>query len=166
MAGLPGTGKSTLARALASSLGGVVLDKDQVRAALFPDAWLEYSQEQDDFCVDLLLQTGGYLVARSAAPAYIFIDGRTFSRRYQIERVVSYAVELSCPFKIIHLTCSDESARQRLTQNHVAKNRDFNLYLKVKAAFEPIEREHLTVNTDGGLTGALIEQSLQYLKGR
>ena len=35
MAGLPGTGKSTLARALAQRLAGAVLDKDEIRAALF-----------------------------------------------------------------------------------------------------------------------------------
>jgi predicted kinase len=43
MAGLPGTGKSTLARVLANDLGGVVLDKDVIRAALFPAALIEYS---------------------------------------------------------------------------------------------------------------------------
>jgi predicted kinase len=36
MAGLPGSGKSTLATCLEPRLGAVVLDKDRVRAALFP----------------------------------------------------------------------------------------------------------------------------------
>ncbi len=49
MAGLPGTGKSTLARTLAAKLNGVVLDKDLVRAAVFNEQWIEYSREQDDF---------------------------------------------------------------------------------------------------------------------
>ena len=38
MAGLPGTGKSTLAQALAQRLPGAVLDKDAIRAALFEPA--------------------------------------------------------------------------------------------------------------------------------
>ena len=42
-AGLPGTGKSTLARALAERLGAAVLDKDRVRGALFPGALTDYS---------------------------------------------------------------------------------------------------------------------------
>jgi adenylylsulfate kinase len=44
MAGLPGTGKSTLANALANALGAAVLNKDRVRAALFevdPIYWTE-----------------------------------------------------------------------------------------------------------------------------
>jgi predicted kinase len=43
MAGLPASGKSTLAARLASELAGVVLSKDQVRAALFPPPVLDSS---------------------------------------------------------------------------------------------------------------------------
>jgi gluconate kinase len=165
MAGLPGTGKSTLARRLADQLPAIVLDKDSLRAALFGERWTEYSRQQDDFCVDILLQAGSYLAKREPPPAFIFIDGRTFSFRYQIERVADYAGNLGCGVKLIHLVCSDETARQRLVQDHVAKNRDFALYLKVKHSFETIERPHLTLNTDGGLSEAAVDQSLRYLRG-
>jgi predicted kinase len=165
MAGLPGTGKSTLARTLATQLRGVVLDKDLVRAALFPDPWVEYSREQDDFCVELLLQAGAYLAAKTTPPKFVFIDGRTFAMSYQIKRVAACAQGLGCKVKLIHLVCSDETARHRLARDHVAKNRDFTLYLKVKAAFEAIKRPHLLLNTDSGLTEILIRQSLQYLRG-
>lgn len=165
MAGLPGTGKSSLARTLAAQLHGVVLDKDLLRAALFSETWTEYSREQDDFCVELLLQAGRYLALRPTPPAYIFIDGRTFSMRYQIDCVANYATNLGCPVKLIHLVCSDGTARHRLALDHVAKNRDFALYLKVKSAFEPIEREHVKLNTDSGLNDTLVRQSLRYLRG-
>ena len=36
MAGLPGTGKSTLATALADALPAVVLDKDKLRTGSYP----------------------------------------------------------------------------------------------------------------------------------
>ena len=48
MAGLPGTGKTTLARALAERQAATVLNKDEIRAALFSAADIEYSTEQDD----------------------------------------------------------------------------------------------------------------------
>ena len=166
LAGLPGTGKSTLARTLAAKLNGVVLDKDPLRAALFSEPWIEYSRTQDDFCMELLLQAGGYLTARKAPPSFIFIDGRTFSFRYQIDRVAEYAASLHCETHLIHLVCSDETARQRLSSGkHVAKNRDFPLYLKVKGTFEPIVRPHLTLQTDAGLSDSLIAQAISYLNG-
>ena len=51
LAGLPGTGKSTLAVRLAADLGAAVLSKDAARAALFPPPVLDYSAGQDDVCM-------------------------------------------------------------------------------------------------------------------
>ena len=45
-AGLPGTGKSTLARAIAGRLGAAVLDKDRVRGALFPRGLTDYTRNK------------------------------------------------------------------------------------------------------------------------
>jgi predicted kinase len=58
MAGLPGTGKSTLARELARRTAGRVLSKDEFRHTLFAPGEIEYSTRQDDFCQELMLQTG------------------------------------------------------------------------------------------------------------
>jgi predicted kinase len=53
MAGLPGTGKTTLARELAARTSGRVLSrvlsKDEIRHALFAADEIEYSSRQDDF---------------------------------------------------------------------------------------------------------------------
>ncbi len=128
MAGLPGTGKSTISRAVAAELSGVVLDKDSIRAALFSEAWIEYSQEQDDFCMEVLLQAAAYLLGRRPTPPFIFIDGRPFAFRYQVDRVAKWATEAGCRLKLIHTICSDETAKHRLTADaHPAKNRNFDL---------------------------------------
>jgi predicted kinase len=84
MAGLPGSGKTTLAKALAVRTSGVVLSKDEIRRTLFPPPDLEYSTEQDDFCQQVMLDTAGYLLSKNPS-RFVFLDGRTFSRRYQIE---------------------------------------------------------------------------------
>src|SRR5579859_6966621 len=90
MAGLPGTGKSTLAEALAEALPATVLNKDRIRAALFDS--VDYSSEQDDVCLEIMFLIAAYLL-RTRPHTTLILDGRTFSRRYQIELVERFARE-------------------------------------------------------------------------
>jgi predicted kinase len=151
MAGLPGTGKSTLARALANP--GVVLDKDVIRSVLFPESYVEYSNRQDDFCQSLMLQTAEYLIERHPE-ARIFLDGRTFSRNYQIEGVIAAARRLNTEWRIVECVCAEETARVRLEatrSSHPARNRSYELYRRLRAQFEPITVAKLVVDTDAPL---------------
>jgi len=157
MAGLPGTGKSTLARALAAQCQGVVLDKDEIRSVLFPPAFLEYSARQDDFCQSLMLETAAYLLGRHPS-LHIFIDGRTFSRAYQVQNAITAAGRMSTPCRIIECVCAEDTARQRLEasrETHLARNRTYELYKKLQAGFEPIPDPKLVVNTDKPLADCI-----------
>ena len=149
MAGLPGTGKSTLARRLASILSGTVLSKDIIRHAIFDEHEIEYSTQQDDFCMEIMLQAAEYLLHDDPA-RFIFLDGRTFSRRYQVDRVIEFAHPLQQPWRILECTCSDETAKARLEQatDHLAGNRDFHLYQEVQRRFEPITWPKTIIDTD------------------
>jgi predicted kinase len=160
MAGLPGSGKSTLSRALAAELGGTVLDKDQIRAALFPLKDIEYSTEQDDFCMGIMLKVAGYIFRKDASRK-IFLDGRTFSRRYQLDRATGFAEALGQPWRILECICREETARERLAKDpgHLAANRDFELYLKVQAQFEEITLPKTMIDTDQP-----VEMSIQNAK--
>jgi predicted kinase len=164
MAGLPGTGKSTLSRALAAELGGTVIDKDHVRAALFDPPDVEYSTEQDEFCARVMLKVAGYLFRKDPARK-VFLDGRTFSRTYQLTRATGYASALGQPWRILECVCSDENARERLNHegSHPAANRDFHLYLAVKARFEEITLPKMVIDTDRPLE-ACVEQAKRALQ--
>jgi len=148
MAGLPGTGKSTLARALAADLGGTILNKDEIRAALFTPRDVEYSSEQDEFCMRVMLKVAGYLFRKDPGRK-VFLDGRTFSRRYQLDRATGYAQALGQPWRILECVSSDELAKNRLESDrtHLAANRDFDLYLQVKARFEEITLPKTIIDT-------------------
>ena len=157
MAGLPGTGKSTLSRALAAECNGVVLDKDEIRAALFPPAYVEYSAQQDDFCQLRMLETAAYLLERHPGLP-IFLDGRTFSRAYQVQNAVAAAGKLHTPWRIIECVCSEDTARLRIEASraaHLARNRSYELYRKLQAEFEPIPQPKFAICTDGPLDGCV-----------
>jgi predicted kinase len=152
MAGLPGTGKTTLARELAGRTSGRLLSKDEIRHAIFAAAEIEYSSRQDDFCVQIMLETAAYLLRQDPA-RIVFLDGRPFSRRYQIENVLAAADSLHQPWRILECVSSEETARRRLEEHaagrgHPAANRDFQLYLDVRSRFEAISLPKTVMHTD------------------
>ena len=97
----------------------------------------------------VMLKVAGYLFRRDPTRR-IFLDGRTFSRRYQLERAIGFSRAIGQPWRILECVCRDESARQRLShdRSHPAANRDFALYLEVKARFEEITLPKTRIDTD------------------
>lgn len=167
MAGLPGSGKSTLARELAARTAGRVLSKDEIRHAIFLPEEIEYSSRQDDYCLQIILETAGYLLSRNPDRS-IFLDGRPFSRRYQIENVLAAAASQHQPWRILECACSEETAKRRLARGaeageHPARNRDYRLYLEVKSRFEAITHAKTLINTDQALE-TCVEQALATLR--
>lgn len=164
MAGLPGTGKTALAEALAQRLDGIVLSKDKVRAALFPPGAITYSSGQNDFCMSVLLMAAQRIGADHAVP-FIFLDGRTFSRTHHVQQVAGAAAMVGASLSVLHLYCPEELALERIKKDqgrHAAKNRDPLLYFLVKSYFEPITLPKLDVDTSRPLEECVAE-CLKYL---
>jgi predicted kinase len=167
MAGLPGTGKSTLAAILAEKLPAIMLNKDMIRAALFPSNEIEYSSRQDDFVVNIMLLVADYYLQKDAA-RHIILDGRTFSKKQQVDALVSFCQNKKYELRVIYCTCSDEIARARLEHDadrgeHLAADRDFNLYLRIKAQSDSLQVPHLLVDTGEPLEQCTL-RSLKYLR--
>lgn len=154
MVGLPGTGKSTLSRALVERFGGFAIDKDVVRPALFGPTQIEYTVEQDDFCQDVMLETAEYVLRRHPE-LRVFLDGRPFSREYQRERVRAAANRIGTPLAVIECVATEERALDRIRRDleagsHLAANRTVELYRDKQQDFErePLRGERLTVSSD------------------
>ncbi len=151
MAGLPGTGKSTLAAKLATELWGVVLSKDEVRAALFPELVLDYSNEQDDIALSAIYGAAAYILKTNPSRTVI-LDGRTFSKPGQLDAPIALAESLGQPLRVIECICSDTVARERLQADHasgthLAGNRTPELFARVKAEAQPLGVPRLTLDT-------------------
>jgi predicted kinase len=167
MAGLPGAGKTTLAHELAARTSGRILNKDEIRHALFPADEIEYSSRQDDFCLHVMLETAAHLLQRNPHRV-LFLDGRPFSRRYQIDNAINVAVALHQTWRILECVCPEEIARQRLEQQsasgvHPAGNRGFQLYLELKSGFEAITLTKTVIDTNRPLQDC-VEQALASLR--
>lgn len=166
MAGLPASGKSTIARILERRLSAVLLDKDAVRDFLFGQ-FTEYSREQDDLCMEMIYATAGYLV-RQHPKLVVILDGRTYSRNYQVAAVKAAAANAGTATRFIECVCSESSARARLEQSHghelhLAADRDFSLYQRSKASAEPITESRLIIDTDESTVEHCVQAALDFL---
>src|SRR5215469_2733036 len=169
MVGLPGTGKSTLSRALIERSGGFVIDKDVIRPALFGPSQIEYTLEQDDFCQEVMLVTAEYLL-KHHPELRVFLDGRPFSREYQRESVQKTAQRIRAAFAVIECVAADETALARIRRDlesgtHLAANRTEQLYFEKKRDFErePLKGSRLTLSSDQELEKSITEAEA-YLK--
>lgn len=167
MAGLPGSGKTTLARELATRTSGRVLSKDEIRHAIFSPEEIEYSSRQDDFCLQVMLEIAGYLLGHNPQ-RLIFLDGRPFSRRYQIENVLAAAASLHQGWRILECSCAEDTAKRRLevdvaSNAHAAGNRNLGLYLEVKSRFEAITLPKTVIDTDQPVE-SWVQQALAALR--
>ena len=104
MAGLPSTGKSTLASCVESEIGAVVLDKDRVRAALFPPRVLDYSAVQNDIAMAAIYEAVRAIHKANPKQAVI-LDGRTFLRPGQVQSLLDLASSLDEKPWIIECVC-------------------------------------------------------------
>lgn len=168
MVGLPGTGKSTLSRALVERNGGFVIDKDIIRPALFGPSQIDYTVEQDDFCQDVMLETAAYLLKRKPR-LRVFLDGRPFSREYQRERVRRAAAQIGTKLAVIECVAEEKTALARIRQDlssgtHLAANRTLELYHVKRSDFErePVKEERLQISSDQALQTS-IAKAEQYL---
>lgn len=165
MAGLPASGKSVLATELQKVLSGVLLDKDQVREFLFK-AHVDYSRKQNDLCVEVMFSTAKYLLTKPSPPAVI-VDGRTFSRHYQIEALKALSSAVPCRLAIVECVCSEKTAKFRLQRDehkHPAKDRDYAMYQASKASAEPINEPKCVVDTDKQTIEQCVNQVLAHLR--
>ncbi len=144
-----------------------MLDKDVIRRALFASPGdIEYTAEQDDFVMDVMLQTARYLVGKNPARV-VLLDGRTFSQGYQTAACDRFRGGTGPGWKLIECVCSEASARARLLEDertgmHPAGNRTWELYERVRASFEEIREPRIVIDTDEPLEDC-VEGALKFI---
>ena len=140
--GLPGVGKTTLARQLAPFVKAVVLSTDKIRKELFPKP--VYSRRERRLVYDVLLVIAKYL---HGANVNCILDG-TFSQEKSRLEVMRKLNILPNKFFIIECFCPEDIVISRLKiRKHDYSDADFSIYQRMKKIYESVKGKHITVDT-------------------
>lgn len=172
--GLPGTGKSFLALALAKQLLNepIYLYTDLIRRKLFKFSQHKYesfgadiySQEKRELVYNMLYFVCELLLQKNHL---VIVDG-TFYQKTQREPFYRICEKLQQPLFIIRTICSEETVKERVAErqrngNDISDAR-FNIYLEFKNRFEPLTEDHLIIDTEKDIS--LILEEVQKYIGR
>ena len=135
--GLPGAGKSVVARAIADQLGLRRVDRDAIRHAMFPRCSYSFVEKRASFRALLLALEMNCMLGESSV-----IDGCTFSRRSDLERVDAIVRAQGFQAIPVFLDCPSDVARARIAHDvaqnrHLARDRTPEIVAEVLARMEP-----------------------------
>jgi len=140
--GLPGAGKSTIARALEQQLDLRRVCRDAIRHAMFPRCDYSFVEKRAAFRTVLLAVEINCLLGDSSV-----IDGMTFSRREDYDQVAALADAHGFDVLPLLIDCPPAIARERIARDraggdasgsaHVAEDREPVLVDLVARRFDP-----------------------------
>lgn len=156
--GLPGTGKSTFALALAKSIGAVHLNTDRIRHVQGRKG--QYSFALKSAIYDsLLLRTREALVAGKD----VVLDGTFYKERLR-KAFILLADELHVPLHWIELVASDLTVRERVSKSRPYTEADYSVYQKVKSEFDPLPPDRLTLDSDILSVDEMVRMAKEYVQ--
>lgn len=142
--GPPGVGKSTAAAAAAEHLDAALLRTDLVRKELFEEPGYDARETERTYAA--LFDRAR---RRLAAGEAVVLDG-TFRRRDQRDRAAEAAAAEGARFRLVRVTCEPAVVRERVrAREGDPSDADVDVYESVRAAFEPVERDHAVVDNSG-----------------
>ena len=140
--GLPGVGKTTLARDLAPLINAVVISSDKIRKELIPRPI--YTKQEIKLIYDVITLLAKYLYK---ANVNCIIDA-TFNKersRTELKNKLRIPEEEMC---IIECICPKDMIISRLKNRRGDySDADISIYKKMKKTYDPIPEDHIVVDT-------------------
>ena len=143
--GLPGAGKSTVAKHLLAELPLHLVDRDRIRAALFPNCAFTQAEKEAANAAVLVAVAANCRLGRAS-----LVDGMTFARASELEALRACAAARGFDLLPLFLDCPVEVARARIAadRSHRAVDRTPALAESVADRFEAPPAEAVRVVAD------------------
>jgi len=141
--GLPGVGKTTVARRVADHVDGRVLRTDVIRKELFPDP--TYSDEETAAVYEELVARARDRVSAGDA---VVLDATFADERFRHD-VRRMATEAARGFELVKVECEESVVKRRIERRDGISDADFDIHLRFKELFDGIDTDHLVVDNSG-----------------
>lgn len=143
--GLPGVGKTTVARAVVDRLDAVHVRTDVVRKEILEDP--QYTDEEKRRVYEAVFDRAREAL-ESGRP--VVVDG-TFSKPAYRERSLEMAAEAGVPYRLLKVECDRDVVEERIRdRDGEYSDADFAVHQQYREEFVPVEFDHETIDNSGG----------------
>ena len=141
--GLPGVGKSTVARQVAERIDATVVRSDAVRKSLYADP--TYSAEETASVYDTLLSRAEDRLERGES---VVLDATFADARFRTA-AVELGVAAAAEHTLVCVECDQAVAERRIRERDGISDADVDVYRQFAEAFDPVELEAVVVDNSG-----------------
>ena len=155
--GLPGTGKTTVARALAQRMQVKHFNTDMIRQEM--ELRGRYDQKTKEHVYSILLERTRKALRDGSS---VVVDGTFYQAKLRAE-FNHLAEAQGAMIHWIELWADPQLIRQRVSKKRAYSEADYEVYLKIKASYEPIQGPYLSLQSNNSNLVQVLDEIFSYL---
>ena len=156
--GLPGTGKSTFAIALAQQWRALHINSDRVRAEMNKRG--QYAPQDKAAVYQAMLNR----MEQACRMGKRVVLDATFSQTQLRAQFWDAIHQLGKTAEFIEIVAAEEIIQQRIQKKRTYSEADFQVYEKIKAQFAPLKVPHLILDSGTTPVETMVKKALDYLQ--
>jgi len=153
--GLPGSGKSFLAKPLARELVALYLSSDKIRQEIHEK---KYDEQSKKSVYLTMIQQAEKGVARDEN---VVLDATFYKEKWR-QKIIDLANKSNTPVFFVLAKADEEIIKKRL-ENRGSGEADFQTYKKIENEFDPVREDCLVLDTGKHDIEEMIHQLTNYL---
>jgi predicted kinase len=155
--GLPGSGKSTVARRLASRLRAEWISSDAIRVELGLRG--DYRKETIAAVYREMMSRGERVLEAGGS---LVLDGSFSNRRFRAQ-ARELAKAAGVPLALVRMVADEKTTLARVGRERKLTEAGPEAYRLLRRNFDPVEEEHLTLDSSATGVRRLLAEALRYL---